>query len=287
MVNEISRLRGWPAVVAVLLVLVVTAVAIPVSAAGPTQVSVRPTQATASVGETLTFDIVVEEVSGGVGAWEATLNLTDGRVADITEVTLRGDPDLHTVDIAADNDSVYFDAALANTSDTGSVTIVTVTITVTGSGETTLDLRVGALGDEAGNSYSVTGITDATLSVGTDNNTGDSGGAGTAGTDSDIGTNTPSDTDNEEQTTQATHESTTQTETSTPGEPTATPGTETPSTATATATATSTPTSTATTTTLPPTRTSPGTDATSPGFTSVGAVLAVAFVGGILLWRSD
>lgn len=160
------RVFRWSAVCAVVLAVVFLPVSVPVTAAGTTSLTVSPTEQTASTGDTLTFDIVVENASGGVGAWEGTLNLTDGDVADITGVTLHGDPGLSTVEIAADNDSVYFDGALADTNNTGPVAIVTVSIELTAEGQTTLDLRMDALGDEQGDSYTVAGVTDARAATG-------------------------------------------------------------------------------------------------------------------------
>lgn len=136
------------------------------AAAGTTAVTVTPNETVATPGDRVTVDVVVDEARGGVGAWEVHLNLSDGTVADIVDVTLHGDPGLRTIDIAENNDSVYFDAALADTDDAGSVTIATLTLEVTAEGKTRLDLTIDALGDEDGNRYTVGESTGATISTG-------------------------------------------------------------------------------------------------------------------------
>lgn len=148
----------------VVLIAVVLAGGVPTAvAAGSTGVAVTPAETTAATGDQVNVDIVVDDADGGVGAWEATVNLTDGTVADIVDVRLHGNPELRTVKIADDDDSVYFDSALADTNDTGRVAIATITIAVTDSGRTPVDLRVEALGDEQGESYSITRTVDGTV----------------------------------------------------------------------------------------------------------------------------
>ena len=110
---------------------VVGVVAPPVAAASTTDVRIAPSSANASVGETVTFDVVVENASGGVAAWDGTVSLTDGSVANITNVTMRGDPTNSTVTIASDNNSASFDAFGASTSESGTATIATVTVETT------------------------------------------------------------------------------------------------------------------------------------------------------------
>lgn len=54
-------------------------------------------------------------------------------------------------------------AALADTADTGSVTIATITLRHEAAGTSDVSLTVDALGTEAGQSYTVTGPTWATI----------------------------------------------------------------------------------------------------------------------------
>lgn len=180
-----GRPAGRIALGALILSAVVLGVAIsPAVAAGTTDVVISPQSSSLSAGTTTTVDIAVTAANGGVGAWEGTFNLTDGSVADITAVELQGDPGLSTVDIAPDNDSVYFDGALADTDDTGEVVFVTVTIEATAGGTTDLELAIDAIGDEEGSSYTVGSTRGATLSV------GDGSGSGNGGGDSDSSTST-------------------------------------------------------------------------------------------------
>lgn len=149
-----------------LVVLSLSVTVSPAVAASDTSVSITPGETTADVGKEVTFDVVVDNADGGVGAWEVVLNLSDGTVADIVDVTLHGDPGLSTVEVADDNDSVYFDAALADTNDTGSVRIATVTVELSAEGQTRIVPTVEALGDEQGSSYVVTGVSDAVFATG-------------------------------------------------------------------------------------------------------------------------
>jgi PKD repeat protein len=132
-----------------------------------TSVSLAPSSDEVTVDETTTFDLVVDNANGGVGAYTATISLDDSSVAQITDVELLGNPAEQTsqVDIAADGSSVTIDAALMNTADTGSVAVATITVEGENAGSTDLSTSVAALGDEDGNNYAVTGTTGASLEV--------------------------------------------------------------------------------------------------------------------------
>jgi hypothetical protein len=136
-------------VVVMLLVAVATA-----GAAGATTVRLASTD-DVPVSETTTVDVVVDDADGGVGAYNVTVALTNPSVASITDVELLGNPSAETsrVDIAGDGSSTTMVAALMDTADTGDVTIAKVTLRGDGPGSTDLELRVAALGDERGNSY--------------------------------------------------------------------------------------------------------------------------------------
>ncbi|WP_251343662.1 hypothetical protein [Haloplanus halophilus] len=144
--------RG-PRLAAVVVVTLLVAAAT-VGAAGATTVRLAAADDVA-VSETTTVDVVVDDASGGVGAYNVTVALTDPSIASITNVELLGDPSARTsrVDLAADGSSATMVAALTNTADTGDVTIARVTLRGDGPGSTGLDLTVAALGDERGDSY--------------------------------------------------------------------------------------------------------------------------------------
>lgn len=265
--------RGQAVRAGLLACLLLTAAVTGVAAAGTTAVSLEPAETTAAVGETVAFDVVVENADGGVGAWEATVNLTDGAVAEIAAVRLHGNPGLRTVEIAADNDSVYFDGALANTDDTGAVTIATVELEVTGAGDTGVDLAIEALGDESGNSYTVSRTDGGTL-------------ASTSGTSAD-GTTTADSTEERSTATAAdesgtTDESAADTESSesTATEPTATDAETDGSTPATTETSTEEESSAAvtdsTSTNGGAVENGPSSDVFAPGFSLLSALLAIA-----------
>jgi signal recognition particle receptor subunit beta len=133
---------------------------------GPSStVSVQPADATVDVGDTTTIDVVVDSAAGGVGAYNVTVSLSDSSVASITDVEFGGDPGLTETPVESDS-TVTARAALADTDQTGSVTILTVTVEGVTDGTTDVTTQVNALGTEAGVNYAVTDVTDATLTVG-------------------------------------------------------------------------------------------------------------------------
>lgn len=131
--------------------------------AGTTTVAVQPDSATVSAGETTTVDIVVESADDGVGSIDLELAVSDAQVANITDVSVAGDPS--TVRTTSDNDSTRIAATGMNTADTGSVTVATVTLEGEASGTTSLDLTVAAVGNESGSSYDVSDTTNGELTV--------------------------------------------------------------------------------------------------------------------------
>lgn len=177
------RRRDLAAALAAVLVAVCVASA-PALAAGETAVVVEPAESSVAPGETTTVDVVVQTTQGGVGAYNVTLS-TDSSVATVTDATLHGEPRLRNVTYGTGNSSVTAVAAIADTADAGSVAVLTVTLTGESTGETALDLRVAALGDENGNAYDVQRVRDGTLTVGSggggDTTTTDDGSGGGGG----------------------------------------------------------------------------------------------------------
>ena len=150
----------------------------PVSAAGDTQVSLQPASETVAVDGTVTYDLVVENIDGGVGAYSFDINSSDANVATITDVSLGGNPGIRDVSYADDGSGVSVSAAIADTADTGAVTIATVTVEGQSVGSVDITADITELGDENANTYVVTGINDTSLTVQTvsvtfeDQNTG-------------------------------------------------------------------------------------------------------------------
>jgi len=135
--------------------------------ASETSVSLSPESSEVVVDRNETYDVVVDNADGGVGAYELTVSLDNSSVASVTDVELGGGPDAKTqnVTFADDGSSVSVSAALANTSDTGSVTIASVTVEGVAEGSSDLSVDVQALGNEEGDSYTITDENGASISV--------------------------------------------------------------------------------------------------------------------------
>ncbi|PSQ57422.1 hypothetical protein BRD22_02560, partial [Halobacteriales archaeon SW_8_68_21] len=155
-----------------------------------TTVSLDPSSVTVDAGETATYDLVVESADGGVGAYDFTVEAADATVASLTGVDLKGGPAGATTEIsfAADNSSVDVVAALADTDDSGAVTVATVTVTGDASGTSDISLSIDALATEAGASYDITEVDDESITVEGENGDGDeenTGGGSAAETTTD------------------------------------------------------------------------------------------------------
>ncbi|WP_256289722.1 hypothetical protein [Halobellus inordinatus] len=133
--------------------------------AGSTSVRLSPTTATINESRTQTFDLVVSDADGGVGAVTATISVGDADVASIDEMELRGDPGVERIDVESDGSEVFVRAALIDTEDTGTVTIGTVTVEGTDEGSSDVDLSVESLGDESGDPYDVGTTPGSSLTV--------------------------------------------------------------------------------------------------------------------------
>ncbi|WP_373188865.1 hypothetical protein [Halolamina sp.] len=132
-----------------------------------TAVSLKPNSVTATSGETTTYDVVVDTANGGVGAYNFIVSIADPSVASISDVTVGGNPSEQTTDVSIADDGASTDvtAVLADTNDTGSVTIATVTIQGDEGGTSDIGLTVDALGTESGESYTVTETAGASITV--------------------------------------------------------------------------------------------------------------------------
>ena len=169
--TELLKAENWRRlVVAVVAVsLVVPAAAAPAAAAGATSVSIAPTDASVDVGESTTFEVVVDSAQGGVGAAEIGVTV-DGDVAEITDAQVLGSGS-QAVNVADDGSSVDIEYAFRDTADSGSVTVAEVTVEGVSDGTTEVSLEAAAgndgvlIFDEIGTGYDVTGTNGATLSV--------------------------------------------------------------------------------------------------------------------------
>jgi PKD repeat protein len=129
-----------------------------------TAVSLSPSEDLVAVNGTTTFDVVVEDADGGVGAYSLALSVDDGETATIEDV-LVDESALSDVQISADGSSATVDVALLDTEQNGSVTVATVTVAGAADGEAAVGLDVSSLGTESGDAYNVTAANGATLTV--------------------------------------------------------------------------------------------------------------------------
>jgi hypothetical protein len=156
--------------VAALLVLSVLGPIGTAAAAGQTAVTVSAADDEIAVGETTTFDLVVES-DGGIAAAELGVELDDPSAASITDVSITGAPSTKQVDVAADGSSASVAYFGVSTAETGDVTIVTVTVEAEAPGETGLTVTPRAdnddvvLFDKTGAAYTVTSTGSAALTV--------------------------------------------------------------------------------------------------------------------------
>ncbi|MGB9956581.1 dockerin type I domain-containing protein [Haloferax prahovense] len=135
--------------------------------ATPDAVNVRAlaTPTTASVNETVTVDLVATNVTEGVGAFETTLNLTNGTAGTITDVTVLGSPNGTDINRGPENDSVAIDAFGMDTAQTGTVTFARVNVTLTSAGTSELAVSETVLGSEPGTEYDVGSESGVTLTA--------------------------------------------------------------------------------------------------------------------------
>jgi|GEM_PF-2794977 len=260
-----------------------------VAASGTTDVMLSPETATVEPGATVSYDVVVEDASGGVGSFDATVATNDSDVATVQNVSYPSDP------AYSQHPSGGGDAQLAasglETLDDGPVRIATVTVATAEAGVVRLSLSVSALGDENGSAYTVGETQGRTLVVGDqataaptetdeDSSAGSGGSSGGDSSDDDSADDDSSagdtddgdssDDDDDDDSTENGTETDAGTETGSPAEPSTSPPT---SNATNTSTAggavtpePNTPSSTPTTLLL------------------AGAVLVVAVAGLVYYW---
>ncbi|POG55577.1 CARDB domain-containing protein [Haloferax marisrubri] len=154
------------------------------AAAGSTAVALEPTNQTVENGETATFDVVVTNASGGVGAANISFSVAN-ETATITQVAFSHETAEVTTTYASDNSSATLTGYGLDTNQTGSVVVATVTVegNATSTAETMVTPHVNALGDEDGNDYTVSEEQSAQLEV----TTSSSGGGGSDGGDDSDG----------------------------------------------------------------------------------------------------
>ncbi|RDZ48170.1 hypothetical protein C5B86_03685 [Haloferax sp. Atlit-19N] len=179
-----SNWTGRTALAAFAALVCLSAVAPPALAATDTTVGFDTDAATVEPDSTRTFDIVVDSVDAGVGAYNLTVELDDASVGRIAEVATPDGTDPRLRDVSYDESRTVASVRVVglDTDDTGSVAVATVTVeTADATGDGALDVSVTALGDEVGNSYTVTDTSGLDLSVSESAGGGGSDGGGDTG----------------------------------------------------------------------------------------------------------
>ncbi|KTG27117.1 hypothetical protein AUR66_14910 [Haloferax profundi] len=126
--------------------------------------AVAPTTS-AGVGDTVTVDLVAQNVTDSVGAFEATLSLTNDSVGTIQDVSVLGSPNTSAVDYGANNSTVSVDAFGMNTAQTGDVVLARVNVTLDAAGDTDVNVSNTVLATADGNDITVTSETGTTLTA--------------------------------------------------------------------------------------------------------------------------
>lgn len=250
-----------------------------VAAAGATEVRLSPEAETVDSGQTVTYDIVVGEASGGVGSYNVTVSTNDSAVASIQDMSASGRP-VYT-DQSGSSEARTLSVSGMDTIQSGPVTIATVTMEAHADGTAGFDISVTALGDEDGQAYTVANTQGHSLTV-VGNSDNDDGG-------NDVGGSTDSGDSDADQT-----ETPTPTATPTPTETASTP------TPTGTSTATEMPGSTETlastesmteTINSTATATTASTQSETSSFPVVPLAVVLALVaavgGGLFIYRND
>jgi hypothetical protein len=161
---------AWTAIVAALLIVVASS-AFVVAAAGATTVEIAPGETEIEVGEMRTFEIVVHDSDGGIGAAEIAAHVSDASVATIADVEIQGDPGLARVSANEDNTTVEMLYIMADTNETGPVAIAEVTVMGESSGA--VEVSAGSiegndeirLFDDAGERYGEVESSPVTVTV--------------------------------------------------------------------------------------------------------------------------
>jgi hypothetical protein len=133
-----------------------------------TTVSLQPAEQIGAVGTTTTYEVVVDDAQGGVGAAEIAVGVDDPSVAEIAGVEILN---ANSEDVTITPSSASFDYFGADTDQTGSVVVAEVTVEGAGAGTTDLSVEPAdgnsevLVFDEEGQPYDVTGTDGATLEV--------------------------------------------------------------------------------------------------------------------------
>jgi hypothetical protein len=130
-----------------------------------TTVSVEPTQQTVAVDSTTEYDVVVDGIDNGVGAYEFTAALSNASVASITDITLTGtSPQGVLTDVTYGDNNASVSVA-AGKADHDNGVIATITIEGQSPGDASLLLRDPTIGSDDAIRYEISEVTNATVIV--------------------------------------------------------------------------------------------------------------------------
>jgi hypothetical protein len=160
--------RRSAVVLAATLLVATTATPAPVAAAGTVDIRVERASGSGAVpvDETVTYEIVVDDVNGGIGSGDFEVSLRDSEVGSFTSATVSGNPAVSQPDVT--DDSVSFAFAGTDTADDGTVTIATVTVEAKASGSTDLVFTPASndpLNDEENEQYTIDTVSPGTFRV--------------------------------------------------------------------------------------------------------------------------
>ena len=156
----------------------------PATAASDATIVVQPSETTIDADETATFEVILDPANQGVGAGELAVGVDDESVATIVDAQIGGSPNFSDISWESDNSSADVKYALAETVDSGEVTVITVTVQAESPGSTSLSVMETADNDdiklftEQGERYEITSATSTTLFVEEENEDESSSGSG-------------------------------------------------------------------------------------------------------------
>jgi hypothetical protein len=132
-----------------------------------TALNLSPSDELVGIDGTATFDVVAQDVDGGVGAYAMSISIGNASVANIDGITLEGvnEESLTDVRYGPGDASITMEAVVLDTGDEGALSLGTLSVNGVEEGTTDVSMSVDALGNEAGESYEVTGVTGASLEV--------------------------------------------------------------------------------------------------------------------------
>jgi hypothetical protein len=136
-----------------------------------TTVSLQPVDQTTAVGVDTTYEVVVDNAQGGVGAAEIRVAIDNTTTAAITDGDVVSESATKEIEIATDGSYADIEYALADTANTGSVVVATVTVEGSSAGTANLSVvpsngnNAVLVFDETGQGYTVTDTSGAGLEV--------------------------------------------------------------------------------------------------------------------------